>query len=349
MCVVIRTWAMLAAFALAGVPAGARAHHSFAGFYDPSRIVEVEGVLTSIDWRNPHGAMTMEVVDDSGVAEEWQIETGSISVLRVRGLDREFVSVGDRVKLAGEAALRRDNALYARNMLLPTGEEVLLSIGIAPRWTDAETGELLEAEFDETTAANARRDADGIFRVWSTIFEDPDSFPMFKGGYPLTEEARARKAEWNPSDVVLLGCEPKGMPSLMITPYPIEFTRAGNDIVIKFEEDNAERVIHMSPDARRPAGYSSLLGYSTGHWDGSTLVVETAGSNSGYFDSDGTPQGPNARFVEKFMVNDVEDRLDYEITIDDAETFTEVFELRRYFVWRPELSVNPYECVVTGP
>jgi hypothetical protein len=39
-------------------------------------------------------------------------------------------------------------------------------------------------------------------------------------------------------------------------------------------------------------------------------------------------------------------RLNYRIEIDDPETFTEPFELGRYFVWRPELRVNPYDCVV---
>ncbi len=336
----------MAICALACVCVSVQAHHSFAGFYDQNRIIEVEGVLTSLSWRNPHGSMTLEVVNDAGITEEWQIETGSVSVLRVRGFDRDFVRVGERIRIAGEASFRSDTGLYARNMLLPSGEEVLLSIGIQPRWTDAETGELLDALFDDSFAAEARRDADGIFRVWSTVFEDPSSFPMFKGGYPLTEEARSIRAQWDPANVVLLGCDPKGMPSLMISPYPVEVSSQGDDILIRFEEDDAERIIHMAPDAQRPDGYRSLLGYSTGRWEGRTLVVETDGISAEYFDGDGTPQSADARYVERFTVNDAGNRLDYRITIDDPATFTEVFELERYFVWRPELGVNPYECEV---
>lgn len=321
----------------------AKGHHSFVGFYDQNRIVEVEGVIKSLSWRNPHGSITLDVTDAAGVVTPWQVETGSISVLRVRGLDREFVRVGDRVRLAGEPALRRDNGLYARNMLLPSGEEVLLSIGITPRWTDPETGALLEARFDDVVAQAARRDADGVFRVWSTVLDDPASFPMYKGGYPLTDAAAARKADWDASDVVQLGCEPKGMPSLMITPFPIEIVRRGDDVVIRFEEDDAERLIVMG---RPAAGGSTLLGRSRGRFEGSSLVVETDRISAEHFDGEGTPLGAEARLVERFTPSIDGTRLDYVIVIDDPETFTETLTFERYFVWRPELEVSPYDCSI---
>jgi hypothetical protein len=322
----------------------AEAHHSFVGFYDQNRIVEVEGVIRSLSWRNPHGSITLDVTDAAGTVTPWQIETGSISVLRVRGLDREFVRVGDRVRLAGEAARRRENGLYARNMLLPSGEEVLLSIGVTPRWTDPDTGKLLEARFDDTVAEAARREADGVFRVWSTVLDDPRSFPMFKGGYPFTDAAARRKAEWDASGVVQLGCAPKGMPALMITPFPIEITRRGDDIAIRFEEDDAERLIVME----RPApGGPALLGRSRGRFEGGSLVVETDRISAEHFDGEGTPLGAEARLVERFTPSADGTRLDYVIEIDDPEAFTETFALERYFVWRPELEVSLYDCSVS--
>ena len=337
---------MTLAAILAAAPASA--HHSFAGFYDRNRIVEIEGIVRTVSWRNPHGAMTIDVRDEAGNTVPWHIETGSISVLRVRGFDREFVRPGDRVRISGEASLRGSTGLYARNLLLPNGEEVLLSIGTMPRWTNSASGELLEARFDSSAAAAARREAKGIFRVWSTVFEDPDSFPLFKGGYPLTAAAVAKKTQWDASNAVLLGCDPKGMPSLMITPYPIQFVEQDGNVLIRFEEDDGERVIHMASDAQRPFEYPSLLGYSTGRWAGKTLVVETNGISAAYFDGDGTPQSTNIRLIERFTMNDAQDRLDYAVTIEDPDTFTASFELRRYWVWRPELTINDYDCVVSN-
>jgi hypothetical protein len=336
------TCAVVAAFPQVG-----QAHHSFVGFYDQSRIIEIEGVLRSTNWRNPHGTLIVDVTNDDGSVTQWRIETGSVSVLRIRGLDREFVRPGDRVRVAGEVALRRDNGLYARNMLLPSGEEVMLSIGIAPRWTDVQTGELLEEQYDEAVRAAAIESADGIFRVWSTVLDDPASFPLFKGGYPLTEAAFAAKAEWDSSDVVQLGCVAKGMPAIMISPYPVELHDDGDRIVMRFEEDNATRVVHLRPARSAGSAERSAMGYSVGRWaDDGALVVTTNALRSGYLDNEGTPLSAQAVLTETFRMTDDEQRLDYTLHVNDPASFSEPFELQRYFIWRPELTVNDYDCVV---
>jgi hypothetical protein len=319
------------------------AHHSFAGFYDRDRIVEIEGVLTEVAWRNPHGRLRVDVTDEAGRVTEWSIETGTISIFRIRGIDPNFAKVGDHVRLAGQASLRSPTAMYAQQMLLADGHEVLLSIGIEPRWTNAETGELLEPVFDERVAAAARRNADGIFRVWSTVLDDPAAFPMFKGGYPLTERGKELHAQWNPESAALNDCTKKAMPLLMISPFPVEFVRDGDDILIRFEEDDAVRRIHMS--ASTPPTEHTLLGYSTGRWENGSLVVATSHLVAELFDPDGVRQSANIRVVERFTPAADGSRLDYRVTVTDPEIFTASFDLTRYFVWRPELQVHEYDCI----
>jgi hypothetical protein len=87
-----------------------------------------------------------------------------------------------------------------------------------------------------------------------------------------------------------------------------------------------------------------LLGYSRGRWEGNTLVVETTRIDAGLFDSDGTPQSAAIETLERFTLDTANDRLDYRIRITDPEMFTEPFELTRYWVWTPGLTVNPYDC-----
>ena len=337
---VVPAFAALACF----VDSDAFAHHSFAGFYDRERIVEIEGVLTEVSWRNPHGRLRLDVTDAAGRVTEWSIETGTISIFRIRGIDPSFAKVGDRVRLAGQASVRSPTAMYAQQMLLADGHEVLLSIGIEPRWTNAETGELLSPVFDEQVAAEARRNADGLFRVWSTVLEDPAAFPMFKGGYPLTERGKELHAQWDPESIALNGCTKKAMPLLMISPFPIEFVRDGDDVLIRFEEDDAVRRIHMGPSA--PPDEHTLLGWSTGRWEGGSLVVATSHLVADLFDPDGVRQSAGINVVERFTPTADGSRLDYRVTVTDPEIFTESFDLTRYFVWRPELLVHEYDCVV---
>ena len=74
------------------------AHHSVAGFFNPDKLIEIEGVVTATLWRNPHTEFEVEVTEPSGESTMWRVETGAISVLRARGLDREFLHEGDQVK-----------------------------------------------------------------------------------------------------------------------------------------------------------------------------------------------------------------------------------------------------------
>ena len=318
------------------------AHHSTLGFFNPDERTELEGVLTGITWRNPHIRFELDVTAPDGTVEEWKIETSALSVLKSRGLDQKFMQPGDFIRIYGHPTWNGELEMWARNVLLPNGTEVLMATRSEAYFTVATSGELLDPLFDDQIAVNARANADGIFRVWSTILTDPDSFPMFRGIYPLTERAEQIRSEWDPSSDQLLSCWKKGMPNLMVTPLPLEFIRRGEDIVIKIEEDDTERVIHMNDDA--PPETYSFLGYSRGSWEGDTLVIQTTNVSAPDFDDRGTPQSRNIRMVERLTLSEDEQRLNYSIAFSDPETFSEDFELNRYFVWRPEITVGEWDC-----
>ena len=63
------------------------------------------------------------------------------------------------------------------------------------------------------------------------------------------------------------------------------------------------------------------------------------------FDPEGVPQSEEMRLVERFTPNADYTRLDYRIAVTDPVYFTEPFELSRYFVWKPEMSVQAYDCL----
>jgi len=333
----------LSLFLLLGAMHAALAHHSSIGIYDTTRLIEVEGVVTSVLWRNPHPAYTLAVEDESGETVEWRIEAGSISTLRILGIDRDFIAVGDHVKLAGEPSMRGRPELFARNLLLADGREVFLSAASEPYWSKGDADRLYEAGVDAEQAERGRQTAAGIFRVWARVPDDPDSWPLYSTGVGgLTAAAEQIRAQWDPSHSPYLGCAPKGLPYVMGSAYPMEFVRQGDDMLIRLEESDARRVIHMG--AADPNPKYSMYGYSTGRWDGNTLIVETKRIDTPHFYGDGTPQSRNIRLTEYFTLSESEDRLDYRLIVDDPETFTEIREFDRYWVWRPDLTVEPYNC-----
>lgn len=256
----------------------------------------------------------------------------------------DVVSVGDVVTIAGEPSRRNLPIMFGTNMLLPNGEEYDFGAG-RPYFEAGREGKLSgkDAETD-TDVAKAIAAADGIFRVWSTVMSDPAAFPIFKGGYPFNEEGKRALAEWNPLSNDLFQCGTKGMPLIMISSLPLDFVHQGDDILLRIEEYDTRRLIHMSDAAVAPQEHT-MFGFSRGHFDGSALVVETDHLIEGYFDHMGARQSDQISIVERFMPTADYSRMDYSMTVTDPVNFTEPFTLSRYFVWFPEMYVHDYECL----
>lgn len=322
----------------------AAAHHSTAGFYDPESIVEIDGVLKSVSMRNPHIHFVVTVAGPDGEEVDWNLESVSLSALQINGLDQDFMKPGDRLRVAGQESRRGRPEMNASNVLLEDGSEVVLLLRGEPYFTSDEGDDLLRPVFDESVEEAARRSADGIFRVWSSVVSDPESFPILKGDYPLTEAAEQARANWDPEGSDLLGCYEKGMPQLMETPLPVELVRMGDDILMRFQEgEDAERLIHMTDDAVPPENHL-FRGYSTGRWEGDTLVVHTSRISATNFDGGGVVQSRDISLVERFNLSANEERLDYRLTIMDPATFSRTFDLTKYWVWRPEIAIQAWTC-----
>lgn len=321
-------------------------HHSIIGIYDSNQTVEITGQVQSVSWRNPHGLMLISTIDASGNPVEWEVETVGISILRNRKIDLPDIPPRSSITIAGYPSTRNIPVMLARNILLEDGYE--LDFFNSPYFDSEATDTRVQPELENTNSEQAGDSAKGIFRVWSTVMDDPASFPLFKGGYPLTDAAQNAMKLWNPRANSLLRCNSKGMPLIMITPFPIDFVPDGTDILMRIEEFDVRRHIHMSTNVTAPTSHTQF-GFSRGHWEGRTLVISTDHILAGYFDLDGAPQSDQITVLERFTPNQDYDRLDYRVTVSDPINFTEPFDLERYFIWVPENSVHPYECLDQGP
>ena len=102
------------------------------------------------------------------------------------------------------------------------------------------------------------------------------------------------------------------------------------------EQCVADRV--CSARRRHPAGYS------TGRWDGDSLVGETTDIGASSLDGRGTPQSSSIHLHERFTPASDGSPLDYRLTVTDPITFTEPLEVERFWIWRPEIAVGSYAC-----
>ena len=327
--------------------AGALGHHSAGVSYDVDTIAELEGNITEITWRNPHVYFTLEAAD----GRTWSVESNSVSILDRMGVTSGMVEPGDSVRIAGWPGWRAGR-LFALNMLLPGGTELLLWPGMTARWADESVGSASSMAADGNSSPEALGVSNDIFRVWSSNMANPASFPLFLDvagatpDYPLTAAARTARSSWDPvEDNPFLSCDPVGMPRVMGQPYPMEFINDGERILLRIELHDVVRTIRMSADeAAAGEEPANPLGHSRGHWDGGTLVVRTTNLNWPFFDQSGIPQSASAEILERFTPSTDGTRLEYVLTVTDPATFTEPVTLEKYWTWRPDAQVRPFDC-----
>jgi hypothetical protein len=92
------------------------AHHSFAAEYDATKPVQMEGVVTKVEWMNPHVYFYIDVTDTSGKVVNWACEMGGPNALQRQGWNRNTLKVGMKVAFEGTLAKDGSSKTNARNV-----------------------------------------------------------------------------------------------------------------------------------------------------------------------------------------------------------------------------------------
>ena len=139
-------------------------------------------------------------------------------------------------------------------------------------------------------------------------------------------------------------CLPQGLTRSMNSPFPIEIFQTEKRLAVLYEAWN---VFHVIPTDGRPHPKDAdptWMGNSVGAWDGDTLVIDTTGFNDKTnLDTVGHPHSDQLHVTERFTLTD-EKHIAYEITIDDAKTYTKPWKNSRVFTLRPDWEILEYSC-----
>ena len=116
--------ALIALLGLTSIPLSA--HHSFGAEYDVNQPITLTGVLTKVEWTNPHSHLSLDVRDDKGNVVNWQFEGyPPPAVLRI-GWKRDMtMKTGDTITVFGWRARDGGNWAHSREITLPGGEKMM--------------------------------------------------------------------------------------------------------------------------------------------------------------------------------------------------------------------------------
>jgi len=98
-----------------------KAHHSFAAEFDGHAVIRLTGVLTKVDWSNPHTYFYVDVKDENGAILNWGCEAGSPGALSRRGLKKIDLKIGDTIVVDGYRAKDGSRLVDARRVTLSDG------------------------------------------------------------------------------------------------------------------------------------------------------------------------------------------------------------------------------------
>jgi hypothetical protein len=340
-----KSLSIVAAVFLAGVGSPGSAHHPIAGKFDAAQSTTLAGIVTYVDWRNPHAHVFVDVKDAEGSAI-WAIELASPVELDANGWSAQTLEPGDSVVVEGIRArdgtrqvwgesVRREDSKRELFAIADSAPRLPLTSRPAPRWPDGQialgatpgSAGGYWAHPSKTTLVEDGVDVEFDTDALLVDLDDADDVaplqPWALGLYRFRQQRQLR------DDPTYLNCKPPGGPRQYLSPLGFQLIedRANRRVFVLMGSGNHNyRIIYL--DAREQAGQVGgdddnplYYGRSVGRWEGDTLVVNTTGFNEDFwFSPGGLPHTDRLELVERFTRSDY-DTLQYQVTINDPGAY----------------------------
>ena len=352
----------LALGALATLPLFA--HHELRAEFDEKKPVTLRGIVTRFDWNNPHALLYLDVREGSGDPVNWAIEWASPIDLRTAGWTRDAVKVGDSVSIEGWLARDGSKLASGRTITLASGKRLAeapetnsaprAQAKPTPRWPDGHPrlgvvpGEMgywahpSKSSLVDSTAGNIRMDSNGLLANLADADKVAPFQPWAKGLYEYRQRMLLK-------DDPMLSCLAPGGPRMFQIAHGVQFIEQPERkrvFVLSGGGNRNWRLIYLDGRALPQSEdvTPTYFGYSSGHWDGDTLVVESdAFVERFWFSNGGLPHTESLRLTEKFSRPDF-NTLRYEATVNDPGTYTRPWSSSWTLNWVADQDIQEYFC-----
>ncbi len=143
-------------------------------------------------------------------------------------------------------------------------------------------------------------------------------------------------------DPAFLRCEPWGFAKEIFSPHQLEIRQYDDRVEMRYGEWEARRTVYLDGRERPEDQTPSTLGWSVGHYEGDTLVVETSSvrRNLTFW---GTEHSDQLTAVERYSRSDDGERLLLSASLDDPWSLSQPVVLKKVWSWAPEQEISAYD------
>jgi hypothetical protein len=323
---------------------GARpgAHHSFAPHFDSNKRVSISGTVKEFESRNPHTYVHLAAVDENGLTREYVCESHGVTQLQRNGITPSMLKAGTKVRVTGPISRHDPYMCFFDTVEFSDGRSLSVNG---------------QAQAGRTTASlPTRKDIVGSWLLTPSLSRTtngPSAMSL------LTPAGQRAVDAYDPfRDDPTFRCDPVAIRRVWAAPgTPLEITRDGRNVVLHHEWMDVRRLIAIDSKDHPKNGRRSSLGHSIGHFEGDTLVIETANFSSGVLNqyveqpgqpTRGLPHSSALTTVERLRLDVARQRLVLEITDVDPEFFQQPLSTLTYEYVPSDLKVEPFNCSPEG-
>jgi hypothetical protein len=320
------------------------------------KIITLTGTVKEWRWMNPHTWLYLNVKDENGKDQEWAVEGRPPGILGRAGWSATVLKPGDKVTVHASPAKNGEHTGIIARVTMADGTV----LGNTPDFNRTAAPATAPTVAAAKTPAGERPSFAGVY--YPAQGEGGPPRPQPPPGTPLPPPTRSSPtadgsqgrgpdapkltpdylAKWNviaKSRISgsyeydnIANCLPPGMPAMMSAAYGMEIMQDEQKITFFSEHQDALRRVYL--DGRKPSQQvladPTYAGYSTGQWEGDTLVVDTVAITDKSFIDGSSPHSAKMTVHERLRV--VEPGvLEDQITVNDPDALTEPWHaVRRY-------------------
>ena len=309
------------------------AHHSFSATFRSDAKIEIEGVVSSFSFRNPHATILVDVTNPDGSVTQWVSEGSAATNLRRAGWDRNSLKVGDRVRIFGDSTHDGSPMIASDTVSILNSDGSVLELLSGNQDDQGETYAVLETVTEDNPpgprgagpGSLGRRgpggpnDPRGIRTNFTKASDIPltladgrpnltstwDSFgaPFHSPRDPIvqfTEKGEALQATFSLANDPQVFCDAPGLVRQTgMTPHPVRITQFDDRVEFEYEEYAGRKVVYFDP-ARGEFGIPTHLGDSVARYEGNVLVVETTNLLPDLATAEGNRLTTDARVIQYY-------------------------------------------------